>query len=642
MPDLRMTWEDFSGSYGAPVADGSSTVIAATGDGGIGGVDVTVEYNNVDPNALAFALNLDTYDDLGDDLPTNSQLKLLNDATAAAGVTDTSSVALSFSSSDALYGDGVSNLTFRIDDIDAGTINDVDDGAGAFHEDIVEIRAYDLAGNLIPVTITPGSAMSVTGQTIDGDSQGLPTDAATSALISIAGPVGRVEIDYANGGSGTQEILISDLLFSTTDATANVDPIANPDSASTEVDTLLEDIDVLGNDSDPDGDALTVSAASAPNGTVTVNPDGTLDYQPDVGFTGTDTITYVIDDGNGGTDTGAVTVTVGTLNTDPDAQPDTATTTAGTAVTIFPLGNDTDPEGDVLTITSATAPDGTVTISPDGTSVTYTPDVGFNNDVDTITYTISDGNGGTDTTTIQVIVGTPGLDGIVEGTAGSDLIDTTYLGDPEGDQIDNSDAIAPETGAQDDVVEAGDGDDTIDAGLGDDYVDAGTGDDVVTTGEGDDTVFGGTGSDDIDTGEGDDSVFSDEGDDTITTGDGQDTILAGLGNDVIDTSGSIPLLDDAPFPSIPTDDDPDDDRDFVDADEGDDLITTGDDDDTIIGGEGNDTINSGIDNDSVIGDGGDDLINDVQGADFVDGGDGNDTINVGLDTFSDYIGDDPN
>ncbi|MEN8952355.1 Hint domain-containing protein, partial [Planktotalea arctica] len=423
----------------------------------------------------------------------------------------------------------------------------------------------------------------------------------------------------------------------------NSPPVAVNDApASTPLDTLLEDIDVLGNDSDPDGDPLTVTAATAPNGTVTINPDGTLDYQPDLGFTGDDTITYAITDSISGTDTATLVVTVGTANLDPNADPDTSSTTAGTPVTIFPLGNDSDPDGDPLTITSASAPDGTVTISADGTSVTYTPDLGFDDDVDSITYTISDGNGGSDTSSIQVIVGTPGLDGIVEGTGGDDLIDLGYLGDPDGDQIDNSDAIAPGAGAQDDVVEAGAGDDTIDSGLGDDFVTAGPGDDDITTGEGDDTVFGGLGLDTIDTGDGEDSVFSGDGDDSITTGDGSDTVLAGIGDDVIDTSGAIPLLDDAPFPSIPTDSDPEDDRDFVDADEGNDLITTGDDADTIFGGEGDDTINSGIDDDEVYGDGGDDLINDEQGSDFINAGAGDDTINAGIDTFSDYIGDDPN
>jgi len=62
------------------------------------------------------------------------------------------------------------------------------------------------------------------------------------------------------------------------------------------------------------------------------------------------------------------------------------------------------------------------------------------------------------------------LDGIVEGTDGDDLIDTTYLGDPDGDLIDAGDAILPGEGPQDDIVKAGAGDDTVVAGAGSDEV----------------------------------------------------------------------------------------------------------------------------------------------------------------------------
>ena len=67
-------------------------------------------------------------------------------------------------------------------------------------------------------------------------------------------------------------------------------------------DVALNNIDVLGNDTDVDGDPLSVTGASALSGTVTVNPDGTLNYTPNLNFNGTDTISYDISDGNGGVD----------------------------------------------------------------------------------------------------------------------------------------------------------------------------------------------------------------------------------------------------------------------------------------------------------------------------------------------------
>jgi VCBS repeat-containing protein len=70
-------------------------------------------------------------------------------------------------------------------------------------------------------------------------------------------------------------------------------------------------INVLANDTDPDGDALTVSQFSqGTRGTVTINADGTLTYTPSSNYKGSDTFTYTISDGRGGTDTATVTITI--------------------------------------------------------------------------------------------------------------------------------------------------------------------------------------------------------------------------------------------------------------------------------------------------------------------------------------------
>ena len=81
-------------------------------------------------------------------------------------------------------------------------------------------------------------------------------------------------------------------------------------------------------------------------------------------------------------------------------------------------------------------------------------------------------------------------DGVVEGTSGNDTIDILYTGDPEGDKIDNEDAILPGEAPNDDIVDAGAGDDIIKSGKGDDTVYAGSGDDTVEGGEGNDVIFG--------------------------------------------------------------------------------------------------------------------------------------------------------
>ncbi|KPP91205.1 MAG: putative Ca2+-binding protein [Rhodobacteraceae bacterium HLUCCA08] len=396
------------------------------------------------------------------------------------------------------------------------------------------------------------------------------------------------------------------------------------------------------------------------------------------------------------------------VNDAPVAQDDTASTDEDTPVTIDVLANDSDVDGDPLTVTEATSPDGDVTINSDGT-LTFTPTPGFSGDA-TVTYTVDDGNGGTDTATLFVTVEENPLDGTVEGTAGDDLIDVNYLGDPDGDRVDNEDAILPGAAPNDDLIFGFEGNDTILAGLGDDEVYGGDDDDVINGGAGDDTLFGddgddsieggtgndsiyggegndtlrggqdddlieggngddslfggsgndtliaGAGNDEITGGSGDDVIFAGEGDDsviagsgddtvyggggnnTISTGDGNDVVYLGDGDNVVDTSGHAPIPD-IGYPGVyPSDPDPNDDRDLVFGGAGNDTITTGDDRDTIFGGAGNDVIDAGIDDDYVEAGEGDDTVIGGEGRDTILGGDGDDVLYGGLDlSVSDLV-----
>jgi len=116
-------------------------------------------------------------------------------------------------------------------------------------------------------------------------------------------------------------------------------------------------------------------------------------------------------------------------------------------------------------------------------------------------------------------------DFLVEGTAGNDVIDNTYVADPDGDRIDNSD------------MPDGSNDDTILAGAGNDSVVANFGNDVIYAGTGDDTVFGGAGDDWAELGAGNDSfgTFGTDsaGNDTVFGADGNDNIIGGAGNDIL-------------------------------------------------------------------------------------------------------------
>ena len=399
----------------------------------------------------------------------------------------------------------------------------------------------------------------------------------------------------------------------------NLDPTPAPDTAETDEDVPVT-IDVLGNDSDPDGDPLTVTGGSAPNGTVTVNADGTITYTPAPDFNGTDIITYTVADGQGGSATSTVTVTVNPVNDAPVAADDTVSTAFNTPVTVAVLANDSDIDGDLLAISGTpTTADGTVTVNPDGT-LTFTPAAGFVGTA-VIDYAITDPDGLTDTAQVFVIVGaSPDRDGIVRGTGADDLIDITYVDPTDGDRIDAGDAILPGDAPDDDVVLAGDGNDTVLAGLADDYVAGEAGDDSISGGTGDDTLVGGADND---------TLLGDEGSDILEGGSGNDSLVGDDG---------VPLPDRA-FPGLyPADADPFDNRDMLDGGDGDDTLRGGDDNDTLIGGMGRDLLDGGVDDDLILAEDGDDTIIGGEGSDTLDAGLGDDLIYGGLDpSFPDSL-----
>ena len=184
------------------------------------------------------------------------------------------------------------------------------------------------------------------------------------------------------------------------------DPVAVEDEVTVNEDVTAWPIGVTGNDHDADGDLLTVVAASATSGTVTIAADGQgVEYTPLPDFSETDSITYTVEDGKGGTATGTVTVTVRPVNDAPVAAGDTATVREDIeqAASIDVLANDHDDDGDSLTIREAWALHGEVEIDNDAGTIKYKPERHFNG-TDTINYTIVDGGGGSDLGTVAVTV----------------------------------------------------------------------------------------------------------------------------------------------------------------------------------------------------------------------------------------------
>jgi large repetitive protein len=192
---------------------------------------------------------------------------------------------------------------------------------------------------------------------------------------------------------------------------ANDAPQAAANSYSTNEDTRLAvgAPGVLANDNDPDNDLIAATLLAAPtHGALTLNQSGAFSYTPNANYHGQDSFSYRIGDGGLFSASTPVTLTVVSVNDPPIAANDTASASMDITLIIpvaMLLSNDTDVDGDLPTISGVrvnSARGGRVMLA--GDSVAYTPPAHFNG-VDSLIYTLSDGNGGTASGTVTVTVG---------------------------------------------------------------------------------------------------------------------------------------------------------------------------------------------------------------------------------------------
>ncbi len=225
-----------------------------------------------------------------------------------------------------------------------------------------------------------------TGQIIVANGNRLDFESQSRYELTVAGT-------NSAGVTSTVEVVIN--LVNVNEAA----PVAFADSYTVAENTTLT-INVasglLSNDSDADGDSLIAVRQTDPtHGALALNADGSFTYQPDAGFSGTDSFTYQASDSTRTSSTATVTLTVTGQNDPPVATNDTYLVTEGTPLTIPVAGgvldNDQDPDGDAITAELATTTShGTLQLNADG-SFSYTPDAEFNGN-DSFTYRASDGS----------------------------------------------------------------------------------------------------------------------------------------------------------------------------------------------------------------------------------------------------------
>ncbi|HHF2870976.1 TPA: tandem-95 repeat protein [Vibrio diabolicus] len=228
----------------------------------------------------------------------------------------------------------------------------------------------------------------------------------SNVLVSIENGIATISPTADWNGSETLTFTATDPSGESVSQTVNftVAPVADivEDNA-----TVVEDtptiIKVLGNDTfEGDDKVVSLDTNNGPaNGTVSVNPDGSVTYTPNDNYHGTDSFTYIVTSG-GVSESTTVNVDVTPVNDAPVAKDDTATTQEDIAVTIDVLPNDTDVDGDKLSIQSASVPEAQGKVEIVDGKLVFTPAENFNGDAE-ITYTITDGSL-TDQATVNVTV----------------------------------------------------------------------------------------------------------------------------------------------------------------------------------------------------------------------------------------------
>ena len=354
--------------------------------------------------------------------------------TNLTGATKTTSVTLETSASAA--GPGVSGLeAAAVDsasaDLAAGAQSAFGLDASAEVEQVLTDTA-DLVGFVGTGTVT----FDVTGM-FGVDVEGPATWRSTGSVDAAA--TVTVEYEFTPVGAATAE----------------------DDVATVAEDAPATTVDVLANDTDPDGDPISIESVVQPdNGLVVVTNGGAdLTYQPNPDYCNDppggspDTFAYTI---NGGSEA-TVSVTVTCVDDPPVAEDDEATVEEDApATTVDVLANDIDPDGDPITIASATQPvNGTVVVSAAGDELTYEPDPDYCNDPpgdtpDTFAYTINGGSEATVSVTVTCVDDPPVAEDD-EATVDEDAPATTVDvlandTDPDGGSIAIASATQPANG----------------------------------------------------------------------------------------------------------------------------------------------------------------------------------------------------
>jgi T1SS-143 domain-containing protein len=325
------------------------------------------------------------------------------------------------------------DTTLSVTDGAAGDLlNNATDAEG----NTLSIASYNIAG--VVGTQTVGAPVVVAGVgTITINANG---SYSFAPVLNYTGAIPVITYTVTDGNGGTD----------TSTLTLTMTPVNDPPVDDNETNTVTEDTtltvangaagDLLNNATDVDGNTLSIASYTiagilgtqavgtpvliAGVGTLTINANGSYSFAPVLNYTGAiPIITYTVTDGNGGTDTSTLTLSMTAVNDPPVDANETNTVTEDTTLSVGDgaagdlLNNATDPDGNTLSIASYTiagvvgtqaigtpvviAGVGTLTINANG-SYSFAPVLNYTGAIPVITYTVTDGNGGLDTSTLTL------------------------------------------------------------------------------------------------------------------------------------------------------------------------------------------------------------------------------------------------
>ncbi len=219
-----------------------------------------------------------------------------------------------------------------------------------------------------PITTDEDLAVEIDLLATASDPEGDPLtlSAFTTPTLGVLEALGAGRVRYTPNadqhGSDSFEYTIADDQGGASSATQSLTitaqndaPVAQDDSVSVARNTPLP-LDLLGNDSDVDGDPLTLLDWGTPGlGSLSL-VGAQLVYTPPAEYVGSDGFTYRISDGQGGVGAANVTLTISGDNRPPVLTPPNATTAEDTPITLDLLASASDPDGDTLTLVSFTQP----------------------------------------------------------------------------------------------------------------------------------------------------------------------------------------------------------------------------------------------------------------------------------------------